>query len=196
MSTSSRTRCGQPRWTGSLYPMAALCTASAIPTTTTLRTGSCTTRKLINAPGRRCRTSSTRRSRSSGASVRKRHAGEARARFDQSMLRSLVASDRVRGAQRLVIEIFAAGARQRLVADRKPRLGQMTLAEVVGCAGPAHAGCDPARLERVGTHGRPAVGDREGENHVVQLAFGVGLRALPTSFGPQKIVEVRLGAVM
>ena len=112
------------------------------------------------------------------------------------MLRGLVASDRIRGAQSLVIEIFAAGTGQRLIADRKPRLGQMTLAEVVGRAGPAHAGCDPARLERVGMHGRPAIRDRESEYHVVQLAFGIGLRALPTSFGPQKIVDVRLGAVM
>jgi hypothetical protein len=54
---------------GSWCRMAGRCTASAIRTTTIPRTGSCTTRKPISGPGRRCRTSSTRRLRSSQAGL-------------------------------------------------------------------------------------------------------------------------------
>jgi hypothetical protein len=87
----------------------------------------------------------------------------------------LVARLRVRRAPTHVIKIFSADARRGIVADRQPGLGVAALIEIVGRSGAAHAGRHPAGLQRIRQHAGPAPRHRKRQQHVVQLAFGIGL---------------------
>ena len=57
------------------------------------------------------------------------HARETRTYLQEPALRLFVPRHRVRRTKLLVKEIFAAGERQRIVADREPRLGHVRLAQ-------------------------------------------------------------------
>ncbi len=107
-----------------------------------------------------------------------------------------VARGRVRSARRLVEEVAAGDARGRIVARRQPRLREVTLAEIVAGVGAAHAGRHPAGLERVRQDVGPVPGDPEGQQHVEELAFRIGLGAVPAPPRPQQVVHRRVGATV
>jgi hypothetical protein len=102
----------------------------------------------------------------------------------------------VRSLWLLVVEVPAGHRRGGVVADGQPGLGHRTQRQILGCVRTAHLGGDPARLECVGADAGPAAGEGEGEDDVVELAVGVGLRAVPTPVRPLRVLQAGVTAAV
>ena len=101
-------------------------------------------------------------------------------RSHSAISRSCSAVDAVCGsgvALTQMMEILAGDPGCGIVADGEPGLSAAGLVGVVGRAGAAHAGRDPAGVDRVRQHVRPAPRDGEGDQHVEKLALGIGCGA-------------------
>ena len=120
--------------------------------------------------------------------------GERCAVAEELILEGRVAGGRVGRAGLLMVEVAGGDGGGGVVADGEPGLGDRGEREVVGGAGAAHLGGNPAGLNRVGEHARPVPGDGEGQDRVVELAVGVGLGAVPPSPLPLRVGQVGVTA--
>src|SRR5512138_3643693 len=75
-----------------------------------------------------------------------------------------------------------ADFRASILAYREPRLCEMTLFEIVGCARATHLCRDPTGVDGVAQHFGPAPRDCESECGHVQLALAVGTIGIPSTF--------------
>src|ERR1700727_2484785 len=96
--------------------------------------------------------------------------GDVGATVQQPLLDLDHAGRGVKFAWLLVVEVAPADGRCGVIAHREPRLRHWRQGEVVGCAGAAHLGRYPARLEGIGQHSGPAPGDSEGQHDIEKLA--------------------------
>src|SRR5271154_375399 len=133
-------------------------------------------RQTIHAPYRSNCTTSARPGPTSCASPSHRPAGRRNpfAGGDQLILKVRVARLRVGRPRPQVEEVLAGHPRRRIIADCEPRLSAMRLVHVVRCTGSTHTRGNPARLKCVGEHVGPKAGGGERQEHVVQLALGIG----------------------
>ncbi len=120
--------------------------------------------------------------RSDGSSRAGARGCEAGQCVQQAVLKVRVAGCRVRGAEPLVVPVFAAAARLGFVTGGKPFLSEVPEPEVVGSTRSAHSGGHPAGVDGIAVHIGPDASDSDGESGDEQLA--VRVRAGPASSAP------------
>ena len=116
------------------------------------------------------------------------HARSARTKIQQAIL----GTDVARGGERTpllhVIEVLAGYRSDRVIAYRKPNLSTVRLFHIVCGSWTAHLGRHPTWLQSIGKHTRPSSGNRERQQHIMELRVGVGLLSLPWPGGPGQVV--------
>ena len=120
------------------------------------------------------------------------HARGARTKIQQAILVTDVACGGERTPLSQVIEVLAGYRGGRVIAYRKPNLSAVRLAHIVCGSWAAHLGRHPSWLQSIREHSRPASGDRERQQHVMELRVGIGLLSLPGPGGPRKVVQTRV----
>jgi hypothetical protein len=95
-----------------------------------------------------------------------------------------------------VIEVLARDFGIALVARGEPHLRPGARVQVIRGTPSTHFSRHPTRLQRVGKDIRPLAGHGKGQDHIVQLGFGVGPCAAPGTTRPGEIVELRIHAVV
>ena len=93
-----------------------------------------------------------------------------------------------------MVEVLSADLGCVVFAHGEPDLGAATFSEIVGGVRAAHPGGDPPGFEGVGEDLGPVPGDREGKQHIVQFAVGVGLCAAPGAMLPVEVFEAAVAA--
>jgi hypothetical protein len=112
------------------------------------------------------------------------HARCARTEIQQAILGTDVACGGERTPLLYVIEVLAGYRRGRGIAYRKPNLSAVRLVHIVCGSWTAHLGRHPTWLQSIGKHTRPSSGNRERQQHVMELRVGVGLLSPPGPGGP------------
>ena len=120
------------------------------------------------------------------------HARGARTKIQQAILGTDVACGGERTPLLHVIEVLAGHRSGRVIAYRKPRLSAVRLIHIVCGSWTAHLGRHPTWLQSIGKHPRPSSGNRERQQHIMELRVGVGLLSLPGPGGPRKVVQTRV----
>ena len=103
---------------------------------------------------------------------------------------------RVRLRTPQMVEILTPDVRLGVISGGGPDLGQVGLIDIVGRARAAHPGRHPAGLQRVREDAGPTPGNGEGERRIMELALGIGRRAVAATLFPEDVVEIGVGVVM
>src|SRR3954471_22038920 len=84
----------------------------------------------------------------------------------------------------MMVPVPPADGRSGIIAGREPRLGEISLLEIIRRSRAAHLRGNPARVDRIAQNVGPAPRDREGEHSHIELAVRVGLARVPASLIP------------
>src|SRR3954471_19196982 len=93
----------------------------------------------------------------------------------------------------MMVPVPPADGRSGIIAGREPRLGEISLLEIVRRSRAAHLRWNPARVDRIAQDVGPAPRDGEGERGYIELSVRVRLARIPASLIPIDVAQ-RSGA--